>query len=658
MKAINERMNGNGKAWPVALQYLTSAEFNAGGLPFALRCDGQQVDDWQCRRGEGSIALHSAAAGLDVSWIAVRRGAGWEFECRLANPEKKPSGLLDGIEFFRLRLPIAADDLPVVHHSGGGLTDAVFPSSAWRVKRTELPDWAALRLEGDHGRSSNKDLPLFILSDDRDQGGLAFVVGYSGNVVTTILRDVDYRSVLVTCSVRGLQLRLPPGESVRLGSVLVVPYEGDIHTGRNLLRRTLREQICPASPGGRVRPEVTYVHWFGIENKFTAATLLREADTVAGLGAEVFEADAGVFLQGTHEHYGAGNWGEENRKKFPEGLTSFADAIRARGMRFGLWCEPETVEAGTRIDVEHPEWLIRRPVPNDKRHLFDFSNPEAAAYMARLVGDMIETYGVQWSRVDSNLNPDEYWATIADPGERGFRELRHWEGWYRFLDALMGRFPNLHIEGCSSGGRRIDLEMLRRSHNFWISDNTNFAATVHQHIGGANRWLPSHLLNMEAVKYPLFPKHVRPYDQVGDETFSDFWLATLMGGLFGLGGPHSQYPDAVNQKFKRFIGKYKEIRHLLEGDFYPLLPQPSTSADWDAWQFHDPDSGTGLLLIFRMRGGPDTFAPCPRALDPERAYRLCFFPSARTVEMSGAALTGGELEIQLAPWGAEIVTYE
>ena len=74
------------------------------------------------------------------------------------------------------------------------------------------------------------------------------------------------------------------------------------------------------------------------------------------------------------------------------------------------------------------------------------------------------------------------------------------------------------------------------AYRFWISDNTAFPATIHQHIGGANRWLPSHLLNMEAVKYPLFPRNVRPYDQVGDETFSDFWLATLMGGLFGLGG--------------------------------------------------------------------------------------------------------------------------
>jgi alpha-galactosidase len=227
--------------------------------------------------------------------------------------------------------------------------------------------------------------------------------------------------------------------------------------------------------------------------------------------------------------------------------------------------------------------------------------------------------------MDSNLNPDEYWAKMADPGERGVRELRHWLGWYAFLDALRRRFPDLHIEGCSSGGRRIDLEMLKRSHSFWISDNTTFPTTVHQHIGGANHWLPSHLLNMEAVKHPLFPQKIRPYDRVGDETFSDFWLLTLFGGLFGLGGPHSAYPAAVNEKFKRFIAQYKTVRENLMGDFYPLLPQPTSSADWDAWQFHNPATGRGHVLIFRMRGATEQRGFQLKALEAGRNYQLRWF---------------------------------
>jgi alpha-galactosidase len=616
--------------------------------PFTVVSDGIQLVDWKpVSNTGGSVLFASAVGGLELAWKITPRGAGWEFESHLTNVSENPSGLLSRIEFFRLQYAIAFDDLPVIHHCGGGLTDAVFPSTAWRIQRTELPDWSALKLEGYQGRSSNKDLPLFLVSDEADEGGLAFAVGYSGNVVSTILREMDYQSVVVSESIKDFQIRLPAGETVRLGSVLVVPYEGDSITGKNLLRRVLREDVCPRPVHPAGLPGAPYTHWFGIESQFTAESLLREAEAVAALGAETFEVDAAVFQQGTHPHYGAGNWGVEDPEKFPEGLLAFANRVRERGLRFGLWFEPETVEEGTLLHREHPEWLIRRPAPHDKRHLLDFGNQAAVDHITRMIGDLIEKYGVKWSRVDSNLNPDEYWATIADPGERGLRELRHWQGWYRFLDSLRERFPDLHIEGCSSGGRRIDLEMLKRSHCFWISDNTNFPATIHQHIGGANHFLPSHLLHMEVVKYPLFPQKVRPYNQTGDETFTDFWLITLMGGLFGLGGPVSAYPSAVHEKFSRFIAEYKRNRKNLMGDFYPLLPQPSTSTDWDAWQFHNPATDYGQVMVFKMRGSTTDGKFALRGLHAQKSYRLSSFPESKEFVVSGAELMSEGLAANL-----------
>ncbi len=65
-----------------------------------------------------------------------------------------------------------------------------------------------------------------------------------------------------------------------------------------------------------------------------------------------------------------------------------------------------------------------------------------------------------------------------------------------------------------------------------------------------------------------------------------------------------------------------------------------------------------MLLVFRMRGGPETFSPCPRALDPDHTYRLNAFPSGRILELTGDELAAGVLKIQLLPWGAEVVTYD
>jgi hypothetical protein len=119
--------------------------------------------------------------------------------------------------------------------SGGGLSDATFPSSAWRIRRTELPDWAALRLEGDRGRSSNKDLPLFLVSDGRDADGLAFaqgVLAIRGGLLVTASPDLlfladddgdgraDRREVLATGAISG-----HPVVDVR-----VIVYDGKHHS--------------------------------------------------------------------------------------------------------------------------------------------------------------------------------------------------------------------------------------------------------------------------------------------------------------------------------------------------------------------------------------------------------------------------------------------
>ena len=46
---------------------------------------------------------------------------------------------------------------------------------------------------------------------------------------------------------------------------------------------------------------------------------------------------------------------------------------------------------------------------------------------------------------------------------QGITEIRYVEGMYTFLDELQQRHPDLIIDNCASGGRRLDLEMIRRS---------------------------------------------------------------------------------------------------------------------------------------------------------------------------------------------------
>src|SRR5690606_30958089 len=44
---------------------------------------------------------------------------------------------------------------------------------------------------------------------------------------------------------------------------------------------------------------------------------------------------------------------------------------------------------------------------------------------------------------------------------------------YRLIDELRARHPGVEIESCSSGGLRVDLEILQRTDRIWGSDQTD-----------------------------------------------------------------------------------------------------------------------------------------------------------------------------------------
>jgi alpha-galactosidase len=61
-----------------------------------------------------------------------------------------------------------------------------------------------------------------------------------------------------------------------------------------------------------------------------------------------------------------------------------------------------------------------------------------------------------------------------------------------------------------------------------------------------------------------------------------------------------------------------------------------------AWQFHRPDTGEGLIQVFRREESRIEVAPFPlRGLDPEATYTLHDFDSGTDRRYTGRALTAG-----------------
>ncbi|NDD82494.1 MAG: hypothetical protein EBZ53_08040, partial [Verrucomicrobia bacterium] len=54
------------------------------------------------------------------------------------------------------------------------------------------------------------------------------------------------------------------------------------------------------------------------------------------------------------------NWGDWSPgEKFPQGMRAVADELHSLGFRAGLWLAPFSVDPGSRLAAEHPDWILR-----------------------------------------------------------------------------------------------------------------------------------------------------------------------------------------------------------------------------------------------------------------------------------------------------------
>ena len=212
------------------------------------------------------------------------------------------------------------------------------------------------------------------------------------------------------------------------------------------------------------------------------------------------------------------------------------------------------------------------------------------------------------------------------------------------------------MEGCASGGRRIDLETLQRNHLYWKADHI-YGEPCHQQttLFAGLHWLPGGFLNSTVL----------------DLQEDRYALHSTFGGSLTVGwDPTQTKPDPRARYFKQAydpalaksqIASFKAVRHLFDGDFFPLTPYSPNPAYWLGWQFHRDDLDEGLAVIFRReRAGGSKRKLVLHGLDPRGLYDLRVEGEGRLpfTEAEGAVLTAG-VEVTLPqPASSLLVHYE
>jgi len=319
------------------------------------------------------------------------------------------------------------------------------------------------------GASSNRHNPGFLLFEPdatEDSGRVyGFNLIYSGNHYAAAQQSLQgLTRVMQGINPSNFCREILSGECFETPEA-VLCYSDDGFGGMSKnMHDFVNRHIVPAYWQGRPRP-VLYNDWEGCMFDFNQRRLLDLADRAKELGCELFVLDDGWFGKRDNDLAGLGDY-TVNRKKLPDGMDGLAKKIRAKGMEFGLWFEPESVNPDSDLYRAHPDWALTDSFPNVLgRHqlLLDLTKPEVRDYIVDSVSGILDSADISYVKWDMNRH------SIA----LGSKAHDFVLGLYDVLRRIFEPRPGILLESCSSGGNRFDLGMLCFSPQVWCSDDTD-----------------------------------------------------------------------------------------------------------------------------------------------------------------------------------------
>jgi len=204
------------------------------------------------------------------------------------------------------------------------------------------------------------------------------------------------------------------------------------------------------------------------------------------------------------------------------------------------------------------------------------------------------------------------------------------------------------IDSCASGGRRNDLETMRRSVPLWRSDYA-YEPIGHQCMTyGISLWLPYHgtgtVASSAAPYYGGGFTNVEPYA---------FWsnAAPSLGSGIDLRVREIDY-DAL----RRLYQQWRQLSTFYYGDFYPLTPYTQENREWIAWQFNVPERGEGAVQAFRRAESEVEQSRLKlHGLEPDATYTITVFDSPDAREAVGRELMSEGLAVSLSDKPSAVV---
>lgn len=518
----------------------------------------------------------------------------------------------------------------IIHYANGSNASR----DDFSPKEKILSQGDSLRLCPIGGRSSDTAFPFFNIESSSAQQGILASIGWTGTWYGNI-RCIDYNTINFTSGIDKLNTYLLPHESIRTSSICLLFWQGSNRMiGHNKFRRFLLAHHSRHINGKPVYyPMSSGFNWGDPEpcNEYSCLTTdyaiaIIQRTKLFKIIPEVFWLDAGWYKQSA-DYFNNKNWSNTvgnwvvDSARFEKGLRPISDAAHNIGAKFMVWFEPERVYPETIWAIQHPEWLLKT---DNENLLFNLGNQNALKWICKTIGDFLEDNGIDYYRQDFNIAPESAWKAADKPGREGITEVKYIEGLYAYWDYLIKRFPNLLIDNCASGGRRLDYETILRSAPMWRTDYQYSESVGYQcHTYGLEFYLPQHGTGA------YFTNRFDFRSSLGSAIVYN-WKLTQQGQSY--------------IEMQKCVQEFKEVRPYFYEDFYPLSGTDNITKDdiWLAYQLNKPSDGSGYIIAFRRgQNLKDTYKVHLFGLEPDKIYVLQNKDSGTTFKKRGYELSTG-----------------
>ena len=564
-----------------------------------------------------SICLKDPVTGLGVTLVydAFRKEDVISMHTEVENGGSSPVRLS---ECASGSLYVEADRYLLTHFYGGWAREMQLES--------ELLGHDVKVIESRRGTQATQcNNPSFLLSlgtsELRETEGevIAGALAWSGNFRLSFERDESERlRVLGGISPYASAYPLAPGAVFTTPDMLFTWSDcGAGGASRNLHRWARKYGVYG---GGNVNPTLLN-SWEGAYFTFTTETLLRMIDDTAAMGLEMFVLDDGWFGNAyprNGDDAGLGDW-EANMSKLPEGIDYVASYAHSKGLKFGIWIEPEMVNPASELAHAHPEWVVQSPgreiYQARNQWVLDLSNPEVQDFVFGVFDRTMQlSPRIDYIKWDCNRTVSSFGSPyLGEEQERFF--IDYCQGFYAVMRRIREKYPDVVVQCCSSGGGRVDYGALRYFNEIWTSDNTDaFTRAFIQYS--------------TSLIYPacVMASHVSavPNHQSGNVTPLKFRFDMACAGRLGMELQPRNLTTEERALADRCIRSYKGYRDLVFGGDLYRLASPYDS-DYYVLMYVSGDKRRAVVFAYCLKYqnraiGERGFRL--QGLDPALRYRI------------------------------------